>query len=181
MAKAKKKVVARKSAARKSVSRSATRKVSRPVAVQRTTTPTVATNTKVSFNVLAMTFIVMLLVNVVVGYFANMFFPAQIVLGTFTISKLWALIYSMGALAVVDTLALPFMYKLEEWKGRALTSMEWMFQYFVLNFITIYLLTRWSELFGLGVSSWIVVVILAAALDLAQGLAMVQWGNMQKK
>jgi hypothetical protein len=92
-----------------------------------------------------------------------------------------ALFYSMGALAVVDALALPFMYKLEEWKGRAMTSMEWMFQYFVLNFIVIYLLTRWSEVFGLGVSSWLVVVVFAAILDVAQGFAMVQWGNMQKK
>lgn len=128
---------------------------------------------------LVATFVVMLVVNSVVLYLANAFVPEMVVLGTMSMSAAWAIVHSMGTLALVDTLALPFMYQLETWKGRALTSAEWMFQYFVVNFAVLYLITRFSDQFGLGVSSWFVVVVLAIVLDMVQGLAMMQLGKMQ--
>jgi len=175
MAKAKKRTTARRTAAR--------RPAARKVVAQRAAAPrsSASTNTKVSVTTLVNTFLVMLAVNAAVAYLANLFFPNMVVLGTYSISKLWAVLYSMGALAVINTAALPFMYKLEEWKGRPLTSMEWMFQYFVLNFSAVYVLTRLSEVFGMGVSSWLVVAVFALVVDMAQGMAMMQYAKLQQK
>lgn len=174
MAKAKKRTATRRSVARKSAARRTSVVRSAPARV------TKHVNTKTNASTLAMTFVIMLAVNSAVVWLANMLLPTTVVLGTFNISKFWAILYSMGALSLVNTAAVPFMYKLEEWKGSVLTSMDWMFQYFVLNFMTVYVLTRVSEVFGLGVSSWLVVVILAAVLDFVQGIAMMQYSKVQE-
>lgn len=86
----------------------------------------------------------------------------------------------MGTLALINILVIPFIREIERWKGRMLTPMEWMIKYFIVNFVGVWAITRFSEQFGLGVSSWFVVVILAVVLDLVQGAAMMQIGKMQK-
>lgn len=120
------------------------------------------------------TYVMMLVVNSIVLYLANMFFPQNVVLGTRALSPWWAVFLSMGTLALVDTFAVPFARVVENLKGRMLTSQEWMTKYFLLNFLGVWLISRFSEQFGLGVSAWYVVVILALVLDFVQGMVMMQ-------
>ena len=86
----------------------------------------------------------------------------------------------MGALALIDTLALPFAREAERHLGRMLTYQEWMLKYFVLNFVSIWIITRFSEQFGLGISSWTVAVALALVLDIAQGVVMMVVEQLRK-
>lgn len=103
---------------------------------------------------------------------ANMLFPNNVVVGTMSLSTGWAVAVSMGALSVFLTLAIPFASVLEKWKGRELSPRDWLFDYFLLNTILIWLLSRASDVFGLGISSWYVAAGLGMGLSLAQGLVM---------
>jgi hypothetical protein len=112
------------------------------------------------------------LVNFLGIYFANLWFPAQVVLGTVTISLLWALILSAGTTALLGTLAMPFFQVWEQKRQKELSPLEWMVGYLVVNCVSIWLITRKSELFGMGVSSWIVVIALGIVLNILQAIAM---------
>lgn len=59
--------------------------------------------------------------------------------------------------------------------------MDWMKLYFVVNTLSVYLITRFAEIYGLGVSSWIVVLVLAALMDIVQGVSMMQLGKVKIK
>lgn len=123
---------------------------------------------------LVATYVVLLIVNIGVIYAANGFFPNQVVLGTFSMNTFWAALHSMAALSLVATFAIPFFHELEKRRGHMLTPKEWMIYYFLLNAVAVWLITRASDQFGLGVSSWFVVVSLAVVFDLVQGAAMMQ-------
>lgn len=123
---------------------------------------------------LVVTYAVLLIVNIGVIYITNGFFPNQVVLGTFSMNAFWATLHSMAVLSLIATFAIPFFHELEKRRGRMLTPKEWMVYYFLLNAVAIWLITRASDQFGLGVSSWLVVVALAVVFDLVQGAAMMQ-------
>ena len=53
--------------------------------------------------------------------------------------------------------------------------------YFVVNLAELWFITRYAEIFGLGVSSWVVLVCLALVADLAQGMAVMGWQAMWSK
>lgn len=124
--------------------------------------------------ILVKTFFVLLLVNILVVYLANTWFPQYVVLGTQSISLWWALIHSMSVLALINTFAIPFIRAIENKKGRMLTSKEWMVKYFIINFVGVWVVARFSDQFGFGISSWMVAVVLAVVLDLVQGMSMMQ-------
>ncbi len=52
-------------------------------------------------------FFVFFVVNVIVLTLANILFPEQVVLGTWGISRNWAIIHSMGTLAMINAFAIP--------------------------------------------------------------------------
>ncbi len=118
------------------------------------------------------TFFVLFAVNSLVIFLANALFPQWIVLGTATFTQTWAIIHSMGLLALVDTFAIPFVREFETGWGEMLSSKGWMVVYFLVNFVGVWAITRFSEQFGLGVTSWMVVVGLALVFDFLQGAAM---------
>jgi hypothetical protein len=120
-------------------------------------------------------------VNAITVYLAQMFFPKNIVLGTHSLSYFWALYMSMGKLALLTSFILPFVSKYEIMRNKIFSPAEWMSLYFVVNFVGIWVITRFSEQFGLGVTSWVVVAALAVVLDVAQGMAMMAYGSMLKK
>jgi hypothetical protein len=131
--------------------------------------------------VMVVTFFILLVVNTLIVYAASWYFPKYVVLGTSTMNPTWAVIHSMGFLALIDTFALPFIREIEKFKGRMLTSGEWMLKYFLLNFAGIWIITRFSEQFGLGIAAWWVALVLAAVLDVVQGLVMMQVEKMRVK
>ncbi len=127
--------------------------------------------------IMFVSFVVLAVVTSVVVYLANMWFPGAVVLGTANISLMWAVFLSAIAVAVIDTFATPFLTEWELKRKRDLSGKEMMAVYLVINFVGLWLVSRFSEVFGLGLSSWLVVLILAAVLDGVQGVAMV---NLQK-
>ncbi len=56
--------------------------------------------------------------------------------------------------------------------GKALTTAHWMAGYLAINFVGLWVISRFSEQFGLGISAWWIVLILAAVLDFVQGMGM---------
>lgn len=131
--------------------------------------------------ILVVTFLATLVVNALVIYLANSFFPYWVVLGTLTISLWWAVFHSMAALALIGTFAIPFVRKYEKSRGKMFSSMEWMAVYFVVNLVGIWVIARFPEQFGLGIRSWMVAVILAVILDFLQGMVMMQLEKYRSK
>lgn len=117
-------------------------------------------------------YLVMFAVGYLVLYLGNMWFPHQIVLGTMSVTPMWALCLGAGKLALAATLTMPFFNEWEARRGRILESYEWMIGYAIINFIAIWLLGRAADILGVGFSSWLVVLVLALVLDLIQGIAM---------
>lgn len=124
--------------------------------------------------ILVVTYLALFLVNSLIIFFANALFPRSVVLGTACLSKTWAIIHSMGALALVNTFALPFIRESENRRGKMFGPRQWLITYLVMDFAVIWLLTRYSQEFGLGISSWLVGLVLAVILDAAQGVVMRQ-------
>jgi hypothetical protein len=78
----------------------------------------------------------------------------------------------MSALTLFNTFMIPLVHYHEALRGRMYSPKEWMLAYFVLNFVGLWLLGRFAENLGLGLSAWWVSLLLATALDWIQGLAM---------
>lgn len=87
----------------------------------------------------------------------------------------------MGTLALIGTFSIPFIHRYEKSRGRTLTSRDWMLAYFIINFVGLWVISRYSEQFGFGISSWVVAAVLAAVLDVAQGAAMMQLEKARTK
>lgn len=115
--------------------------------------------------------VAMVVVNMVVLYGANMWFPEHVVVGTQSLTVAWGLFLSSSALAVLGMLFMPVATYWESMMGRNLKPMEMMGLYFVENVVGLWLVTRVSDIFGLGVSSWMVILALAVVMDLLQGVA----------
>lgn len=129
--------------------------------------------------VLVISYLTLFLVNSLVIFLANIFFPEQVVLGTAHISKFLAIVYSMAVLAFIDTYAIILVKNFEEKKGRVLTKKKWL-AYLLVNFVGLWLIARLAELFGLGISSWWVVLMIAIALDIVQGISVIQIEKLKK-
>lgn len=124
--------------------------------------------------ILVITYSILFTINSLVIYLANLWFPHHVVLGTQSLSPIWALFLSMGFLSLINTFAIPFMNQYEKSRKQPLTPKDWITAYFVLNFIGLWLVTRAAEQLGLGITSWLVAAILAVILDVFQGIAMIQ-------
>lgn len=130
--------------------------------------------------ILVKTFFLLLIVNSVVIYVANLLFPKNVVLGTINIPIWWAVVCSMGILALVGTFAVPFIREYEFKSGKMFTNKQWMGTYLLLNFLGVWVIARMATFVGLGISSWVVALVLAIVLDAAQGVGMMQLEKMRK-
>lgn len=130
---------------------------------------------------LVLTYVILFFTNCIVIYLAHLLFPQHVVLGTAHLTLYWALILSASELAIIDTFVIPFVRQYEIRAGRMLKSFEWMILYFLLNFITLWIIARFAHIFGLGLSSWVVAALLALILDVAQGFVMMQLEKFRTK
>ena len=130
---------------------------------------------------LAIIFILVYILNAVVIYLAHLILPHQIVLGAKDIPLLWALKQSAIYTAILDMLAIPVMEYVQQLQGKVLTSNAWMIAYLIVNFAGLWALSRYSNLIGLGISAWWVVLILAAILDFLQGAVIMATMKVVKK
>lgn len=125
-------------------------------------------------------FLALFATNMFVLMIANLLFPAHVVLGTYSISYGWALYHSMFKLTVINVFVMPFVTYYEWKKGVVFTPMQWMTTYFVVNTLALWEITRFADHLGFGVSSFFVVLLLAAALDWVQGMVMMALGKTIK-
>lgn len=119
-------------------------------------------------------FVIVAILNYLVIWVANMWFPMNVVLGTVSLSAGWAAALFSGTLSLLTVLFLPFMTMWEQRMKRNFAPHEMMLVYLVFNFVSVWLITRKSEVFGVGVTSWLVVLGLALVLDILQGMVMMQ-------
>lgn len=122
--------------------------------------------------VMLSTYISIFLTTALVVAIANRWFPENVVLGTMSITRLWAILLSAGVVALINTFTMPFVTQWEIQRGKLATAPEMFSIYLAINFIAVWLITRVAEVFGMGVTSWLVVLLLAIALDLVQGMTM---------
>jgi hypothetical protein len=102
-------------------------------------------------------------------YLANSIFPEAVVLGTHFFSPLQSLAYSMVVFTLITVGATPIIEHLAASSKKVLKAMDWIVLYFVINAVALWVVARFAEQLGFGVSSWMVVVALAAVMDLVQG------------
>ena len=126
------------------------------------------------------TFFVSLVLNSLVILIANALFPAQVVLGNANSNLLWAVFHSMVMLTLIGTLAVPLFEWKQKMLGRALTTKEWMIGYLAINFVGVWVITRFSEQFGLGISGWWVGLLLAVAFGFVQSKGMMKVFKKEK-
>lgn len=130
---------------------------------------------------MVVTYIVIFLVNSIVLLLANYIFPQFVALGTATTSKTWAIIQSMGILALVNFLVIPFVREFERRRKKIFTSKEWMILYFLVNTASLWIIARFAFYLGFGISSWMVAAGLAIVLGVLQGVAMMQVEKLRAK
>ncbi|HBC45136.1 MAG: hypothetical protein UX08_C0003G0086 [Candidatus Collierbacteria bacterium GW2011_GWB1_45_35] len=126
------------------------------------------------------TFFVSLVLNSLVILIANALFPAQVVLGNANSNLWWAVFHSMVMLTLIGTLAVPLFEWKQKMLGRALTTKEWMIGYLAINFVGVWVITRFSEQFGLGISGWWVGLLLAVAFGFVQSKGMMKVFKKEK-
>lgn len=129
---------------------------------------------------LPISFGVMFLVNIVGIYLANLYYPKMVVVGTFGLTSVEALLLSAGVLAAINAFLIPLFHVIENSRKKMLTDKEWMLGYAIMNTVVLWLITRIPTVFGLGISSWIPLVSLALVLNFLQGLGMVAYGKIKQ-
>ena len=125
-------------------------------------------------------FFLVWIVNMLVIFLANKLFPNNIVLGTMSLSPFVALVLSTGVLAWATTVTMPIFTEIEIRKQMVLTPQHWLIGYLLLNFISLWVVARFADSLGLGISSWFVVLALAAVLDFVQGMTIMAYGQARK-
>lgn len=119
---------------------------------------------------LSLTFVVWLIAHSLVFYLANRFYPQAVVLGTNELSALQGLAYSMVVFTLITVGSIPVVEMIAGMQNRVLKAMDWMVIYFVINTAAIWIVARFAEQLGMGISSWIVAVVLGLVIDAVQGL-----------
>lgn len=122
--------------------------------------------------VVFLTYLTLLGVNAAVIYLAHLLFPTMVVLGTVSLTVGWAVALAASKLALINTFALPWLTQWELSRKKELSPAEMIGVYLVINFLGLWAISRFADVFGLGLSSWLVVLVLAAVLDVIQGAAM---------
>jgi len=161
-----------------------TKKISRVATTKRVTTSSSSatnmnstsapmTESHMTFNQLLAAFILFTVLTIVVLFLANLFFPASIVLGNHMVSMMGALLISSLTLSLIAVGATPLIESGSEAINIKLSNGQWMGIYWVINILAIWGIGRLAEEIGLGLSSWLVAVILGTVINFFQGMIIV--------
>lgn len=121
------------------------------------------------FSQLARLFGVWFVAQSVVLSFLSHFFSESIVIGTYAIEPLHALVYSMFVLTLFAVGSLPLLEIIQEYRAVEFRTTEWMFFYFGVNSGGLWIISRFADQLGLGLGSWIVVAALGLLFSFVQG------------
>lgn len=114
-------------------------------------------------------FVLFLAANFAVLYLANKWWPTNVVLGTHFFSPMVALLYTVLPLSIVSVGLVPVVEHIMDTTNWKANDYHWLVLSFVVNAAAIWGLTRFAEWVGMGVTSWMVVAVLAVVLTAAQG------------
>ncbi|HYD35834.1 MAG TPA: hypothetical protein VD999_07275 [Vitreimonas sp.] len=129
----------------------------------------VSSSQRMSIVQLGAMFAVLLVANMMVIYLSHLVFPGNVVLGTHRFSLFEALLYSQVVLTFMIVGAVPVIELIAEQMRYKLQDMHWMLLYFFLNIGAVWVVARFAEVLGMGISSWMVAVGLAFILNIVQG------------
>ena len=121
---------------------------------------------------LSLMFVMTAAFGMIVMFLANVFLPENVVLGNNIFSPGAALIYSMITFTLLSVGAVPVVEWVASNNKVQLTENMWMILYFFINFFALWIVARFAELLGLGISSWQIVAVLALILDVLQASIM---------
>ncbi len=139
--------------------------------------PRSATSTAISFDSafdltrLSLMFVYFMVVDSIILYLGHVVLPSQIVLGTYQISPLLAVIQSMLFFSLLAVVAVPVIELVAQYLKFKLSDLHWIVATFVVDFVGLWMVARLADMLGLGISSWVIVAVLAVCFDLGQGLA----------
>lgn len=105
------------------------------------------------------------------------FFAESVVLGTNTISPLTALVNSMFVQTLFAIGAVPLLELLQDVQHKNFGTTSWMLFFFGVNTIGLWIISRFAEQLGLGLSSWVTAAILGILFSFVQGFFAVRVGN----
>lgn len=105
----------------------------------------------------------------VIVYFANRWYPDAVVLGTNVISPMMAMLYSMVVLTLLTVGSIPVVELLASQFRIKMGALHWFLSFLVIDAAALWLVARFAEQLGLGLSSWMVAAVLAVIIDLVQG------------
>jgi len=111
--------------------------------------------------------LVLFVSNSLVIFLATLLFPRQIVLGNYFLPLFLALFFSMAVFSLYQAVMAPFIKDICRQRDIKLNPNRWSVIYFFLNSIGLWIIARLASVFGLGISSWTVIVALAIILSLA--------------
>ena len=134
-------------------------------------------NPLTSFKHLTLIFFCFYVLNVIVVYFANSFFPESIVLGHHFYTPMHALLQSMAIMTLIITSMIPIVETLGNLAKVKLQMRDWLIIYALVDIFAIWFTARFAELLGFGISSWIIAVVLGIVIDLLQGALMLKVVN----
>ena len=129
---------------------------------------------------LVINFFIIFAVNSLVLYFANLLFPTQIVLGNQSVTYGWSFIHNMATLAILNIFLIPLIREYENKIGKMIESICWIKTYFIANFIGLWILGRFANELGMGLSSWTIALFLALALSIAQKITFILIRKLKK-
>lgn len=129
------------------------------------------TTTLTSFSQLMTTWFSFLVVTLVTYYLVNVLFPDYLVFGTDQISGVAALLQSAALLSLLVVGAIPIIEIIAGALNKRISDSNWMIIYLAINTVGIWIISRFAEVAGMGISSWIVALVTGFILTLAQGIA----------
>ncbi len=112
-----------------------------------------------------MLFVSIGIVNAITLFLANILFPTEIVLGNSTWSPILSAIITGILLSAVMGLPEPLMKTLNV---KIKNEMHLALVYLVFNVVGLWVLARFANYFGFGVTSFVVVLVLGFVLNLVQ-------------
>jgi len=131
-------------------------------------------NPVTDFKHLTLIYFCFYVLNVIVVYFANRFFPESVVLGHHFYAPWHALLQSMAVMTFIIVGAMPVVETLANFARIKLMMRDWIIVYALVDIFAVWFTARFAELLGFGISSWIIAVVLGLVIDFLQGALMLK-------
>lgn len=122
-----------------------------------------------SFQDLVGYFFVYFFVDLIILLSTAVMIPTLLVLGNNLVTPLMALILASFLLSFFVVSTVPIMELIVSRFEYEFTSRDWMAIFVAINVFFLWLLARFAQVVGMGISSWMVALVIGIVLSLIQG------------